>query len=75
MTNEEIQKVMEFIVKQQESFAESMELMRDSHVRAEERISKLEMAFVGLSDIVTNMGKAQNELADLDFATSGLTSK
>jgi hypothetical protein len=63
MTNEEIQKVMEFIIKQQESFAESMEQMRDSHVRAEARISKLETAVVGLFGVVTDIGKAQKELA------------
>jgi hypothetical protein len=63
MTNEEIQKVMEFIIKQQESFAESMEQMRDSHVRAEERISKLETAVVGLFGVVSDIGKAQKELA------------
>ena len=62
MTNEEIQKVMEFIIKQQESFAESMEQLRDSHVRAEERISKLEAAFVGLFNVVTDIGKAQEVL-------------
>lgn len=62
MTNEEIQKVMEFIIKQQESFAESMELMRESHVRAEERLSKLETAFVGLFNVVIDIGKAQKEL-------------
>jgi uncharacterized protein YoxC len=64
MTNEEIQRVMEFIIKQQESFAENMELMRESHVRAEERISKLEMAFVGLFSVVTDISKSQKEFAD-----------
>lgn len=64
MTNEEIQKVMEFIIKQQESFAESMELMRDSHVRAEERISGLERAAVNLYNVTTQLGKAQKALTE-----------
>lgn len=64
MTNEEIQRVMEFIVKQQESFAEGMEQMRESHAKAEERISKLETAFVGLFSIVTDIGKAHQKLAE-----------
>jgi len=60
MTNEEIQRVMEFIIKRQESFAEGMEQMRESHARAEERIGKLETAFVGLYSI----GKAHQKLAE-----------
>jgi hypothetical protein len=62
MTNEEIQKVMEFIIKQQESFAEGMERMRESHERAEERTGKLETAFVSLFNIVADIAKAQKEL-------------
>jgi len=64
MTNEEIQRVMEFIIKRQESFAEGMEQMRESHAKAEERISKLETAFVGLFNIVTEIGKAQQNLTE-----------
>jgi hypothetical protein len=62
MTNEEIQRVMEFIIKQQESFAESMGQLRDSHVRAEERISILERAAVTLYNTTTQIGKAQEVL-------------
>jgi hypothetical protein len=62
MTNEEIQKVMEFIIKQQESFAESMEQLRDSHVRAEERIGILERAAVNLYNTTAQIGKAQEVL-------------
>jgi hypothetical protein len=62
MTNEEIQKMMEFIVKRQESFAEGMERMRESHERAEERVSRLETAFVTLFNVVADIGKAQKEL-------------
>lgn len=64
MTNEEIQRVMEFIIKRQESFAEGMEQMRELHARAEERIGKLETAFVGLYSIVTDIGKAHQKLAE-----------
>ncbi len=55
MTNEEIQKVMEFIIKKQESFAEGM-------AKAESRISRLETATVNLYNVVTEIGKAQKEL-------------
>src|SRR5947209_977329 len=64
MTNEEIQRVMEFIIKRQESFAEGMEQMRESHARAEERIGKLEVAFVGLFNVVTDIGKAHQKLTE-----------
>jgi len=57
MTNEEIQRVMEFIVKQQETFAEGM-------TKAEERTAKLEQAFVGLFGLVADIGKAHKELAE-----------
>jgi predicted nuclease with TOPRIM domain len=62
MTNEEIQKVMEFIIKQQESFAGGMERMRESQERAEERIGKLETAAVHLYNAVTELNKAQRDL-------------
>lgn len=57
MTNEEIQKVMEFIIKQQESFAEGM-------AKAESRVSRLETATVNLYNAVTEIGKAQKTLTD-----------
>jgi hypothetical protein len=62
MTNEEIQRVMEFIIKRQESFAEGMEQMRESHAKAEERISRLEIAAVHLYNETTEVKKAQKEL-------------
>ncbi len=55
MTNEEIQNILEFVIKQQEAFAENME-------KAEARMSRLERAFVGLFDVVNETAKAQKEL-------------
>ena len=55
MTNEEIQRVMEFIIKQQEHFAEAM-------TQSEARTTKLETAFVTLFNIVADIGKAQKDL-------------
>jgi hypothetical protein len=62
MTNEEIQRVMEFIIKQQESFAEGMERIRRSQEMAEERTGKHETAFVSLFNIVADIAKAQKNL-------------
>ena len=57
MTNEEIQKMMEFIIKQQESFSENM-------VKSDERMTRMEGAFVGLFSIVSETVKVQKELAE-----------
>ena len=62
MTNEEIQKTMEFIIKQQESFSENMGQLRESHAKGEARLSRLEAAFVNLYNTVNEIGKAQKEL-------------
>jgi peptidoglycan hydrolase CwlO-like protein len=64
MTNEEIQRVMEFIIKRQESFAEGMEQLRDSHAQSEKRISQLETAAVHLFNANTDLNKAHKALAD-----------
>ena len=55
MTNDEIQKTMEFIIKQQESFAESME-------QADIRMNALERAVVAIVSIVTETAKGLKEL-------------
>ena len=59
MTNEEIQRVMEFIIKQQERFSEKLEQMRELH---ETRISGLETAVVHLYNAATELNKAQKDL-------------
>ena len=64
MTNEEIQRVTEFIIKRQESFAGGMEQMRASHERAEGRISKLEEAFVSVFGMVSEIAKSQKILTE-----------
>ena len=55
MTNDEIKRTMEFIIKQQESFADSME-------QAEIRMNGLERAFIGVFNIVTENLKRLKEL-------------
>ena len=55
MTNEEIQRVMEFIIKQQEHFAEAM-------TQAESRISGVERAVVHLYNATIELTKAQENL-------------
>jgi ABC-type transporter Mla subunit MlaD len=71
MTNEEMWKMMEFIIKQQESFSDNMEQMRggmeqmrEIQAKAEARVGRLESAFVNLFNVVTELGKAQKTLTE-----------
>ena len=64
MTNEEIQRTMEFIIKQQENFTVQMERLSESHARGEARLSRLEAAFVTLYNTVSETAKAQKELTE-----------
>lgn len=64
MTNEEIQKTMGLIIKQQESFSDGMEQLRESHVKGEARLSRLEGAFVSLYKTVDDIAKGQKELTE-----------
>ena len=66
MTNDEIQRVMEFIIRQQESFSEKMEQfseklerMREQH---EVRLRQLEISTINLHNTVDELGKAQRVL-------------
>src|SRR6059058_4360313 len=64
MTNDEIQRVMEFIIKQQESVSDRMEQMLELHAQSEKRISRLETATVHLYNATTELSKAQKELTE-----------
>lgn len=57
MTNGEMQRMLEMIINRQEVFADNME-------KAEARMTRLETAFVGIFNIVTETAKAQKELAE-----------
>ena len=62
MTNEEIQRVMKFIIKRQENFTEKLEQMRENLERTrelhEERIGQLERAAINLYNTVDGLGKS-----------------
>jgi len=64
MTNEEIQNMMEFIIKQQEVFAENMD-------KAEKRMSRPESAFVTVFNSVNETAKLQKELTESQKHTDG----
>ena len=61
MTNDEIQRTMEFIIKQQESFSEGMGELREAHAKSEGRISRLDGACVTLSNAVSKLADTSAE--------------
>jgi chromosome segregation ATPase len=64
MTNEEIQRTMEFIIKHQESFSKNMELLRESQTKSESRTSRLEGAFVTLYNTVSKLSETVGQLSE-----------
>ena len=69
MTNEEIQRVMEFIIKQQESLSDRMGQMLDLHAQSEKRISRIETATIHLYNAATELSKKMAELAEAQAHT------
>jgi len=57
MTNDELQKMLEFVAQRQEVFADNMD-------KAEKRMSQLERGFVSLFNVVTETARIQKELAE-----------
>ena len=57
MTNDELQKMLEFVAQRQEVFADNMD-------KAEKRMSQLERGFVSLFSVVTETARIQKELAE-----------
>jgi hypothetical protein len=70
MSDEELRRIMEFIIKRQESFADGMERMRMSQEMAGERVSQLETAAIHLHNTAAELRLAQ---ADLSKAQRELT--
>ncbi|OLE54787.1 MAG: hypothetical protein AUG51_06685 [Acidobacteria bacterium 13_1_20CM_3_53_8] len=62
MSNEEIEKMLEFIAKRQENFSENME-------QAEARMNRLERAFLGLFNLTSENSKAIKELTEAQKRT------
>ncbi len=57
MTNEEIQQILESVIKQQERFISNME-------KAEDRMGRLEGAFINAVNIISEMVRMQRELLE-----------
>jgi septation ring formation regulator EzrA len=60
--DEDVNRKMDFIVEQQAQLAGDLQKLAESHAKAEERISNLEGAMVGVVGIIGDVVKAQKEL-------------
>ncbi len=69
MTNEEIQKILEFMMQRQEIFAENLQKLEENHGKLQEEVR-------GLAGIVRQLGEAQiqtqNDMSHLTKIVSGL---
>ena len=57
MTEEELNRKMEFIVEQQAQFAVDIQKLQEAHIQGEKRMSRLEGAFISLYNNLTKMGE------------------
>jgi len=64
MTNEEMQRKMEFIVEQQAQFAVNLQKLEEMQVRAAERTGELEGAIVAIVNLVGKLAEGQERLAE-----------
>ena len=79
MTNEEMQKLMQFILEQQAQFAVNIQKLEEAqarseaaHAKSEERIGRLEGAIVGVVDLLGTLTRAQERT---DAKVNELTEK
>jgi septal ring factor EnvC (AmiA/AmiB activator) len=61
MNSEELNRKMEFIVDQQATFAVNIQKLEESHAKSENRISRLEAAFVTLYNTLSKMAENQQK--------------
>ena len=59
MTNEEMQRKMEFIIEQQAQFAVNIQRLEEAQTNAEARMTRLEGAVVGIVGLIDRIIKAQ----------------
>jgi hypothetical protein len=64
MTNEEMQRTMEFILKQQANFAINIEKLTGVMGQFDARMTRLEGVFVGIFNMMTETAKAQKVLTE-----------
>lgn len=64
MTNEEMQRTMQFIIEQQAQFTVGMQELKEAHAESEKRIAQLEGAVVGVVNLFGKLTEAQIRQAE-----------
>ena len=64
MTNEEMQKTMQFIIKHQAQIVSNIQRLEETQTKAEGRVSRLDGAIVGVVNMIDKLTRAQEQLAD-----------
>lgn len=64
MTNEELDRKMDFIVEQQAQFTVDIQKLQEAHVQGEKRMSRLEGAFVSLYNSLTKTGENLDKIRE-----------
>lgn len=64
MTNEEMQKTMQFILEQQAQFTVGMQELKEAHAESEKRSTQLEGAMVGVVNMLGKLTEAQVRQAE-----------
>jgi 2C-methyl-D-erythritol 2,4-cyclodiphosphate synthase len=65
MSEEEMQKKMEFIIEQQAQFAVNIDLLREAQQRTEERLAEVAAAQAQLSQSQVQMSRAQTHMNEV----------
>ena len=76
MTNEEMQKILEFVMQRQEVFAENLGRLEENQEKLQEEVRGLTTEVRGLAGVVRQLGEAQiqtqNDMSHLTKIVSGL---
>ena len=64
MTNEERERLMEFILQSQANSEVRVQKLEEANAQSSARMSRLEGAFVGVLNMITETAKAQKELTE-----------
>ncbi|HEX8129826.1 MAG TPA: hypothetical protein VF527_12050 [Pyrinomonadaceae bacterium] len=74
MTNEEIQKVLEFMMQRQEVFGEHLERLEENQEKLQEEVRSLTTEVRGLAGVVRQLGEAQIQTqSDMSHLTKIVT--
>ncbi|MCA1628297.1 MAG: hypothetical protein LC742_10090 [Acidobacteria bacterium] len=70
MTNEEMQKTMQFILEQQAQFVVNIQKLEEEQTRAVERMTRIEGAIVSVVNLIGKLTTTQEQLAQAQLEMS-----